>query len=257
MKLAVVQQNHNPGRPDENRQKAIFAADEALRQGCDLILFHEELLTGYCMSAREMAETADGKTTQLFQQLLKGTQSCIIYGLTERDGDNYYISAPVVMKDGLVALYRKTHLYGNKSGLRNEKNFFTPGNHFVMFSHLGVKIGLLICYDGDFFESVEYYRKKDCQLVLWMNNRESRGPEDLVRDHAVRNSMIMAVSCCCGTDELGISCPGGSCIVNQHGMVLGEIWNREGILFAEIDPSGIEIERKKNPWINDRRGDLY
>ena len=46
LRIAAVQQEGNPGRPDENREKALGFADEALSQGADVVLFHEEMLLG-------------------------------------------------------------------------------------------------------------------------------------------------------------------------------------------------------------------
>ena len=82
-RIAIVQQDGNPGQPDENRSKALDFAAQALAQGADVILFHEELLVGYTHDLRQLAEPADGPTTHAFQSLLSGTESLIIYGLTE------------------------------------------------------------------------------------------------------------------------------------------------------------------------------
>lgn len=47
LRVAVVQQQGNPGKPDENRDKAVAFARTALERGADLVLFHEELTLGY------------------------------------------------------------------------------------------------------------------------------------------------------------------------------------------------------------------
>ena len=47
MRIAVAQQNGNPGQPEENREKAIGFLLPALDLGADVILFHEEMLVGY------------------------------------------------------------------------------------------------------------------------------------------------------------------------------------------------------------------
>ncbi|MCP4313822.1 MAG: carbon-nitrogen hydrolase family protein, partial [Bacteroidetes bacterium] len=103
VRVAVVQQNGNPGKVEENREKALGFASEALRQNADVILFHEEMLVGYVENLHELAEPLNGPTTQAFQKLLQGTETRVIYGLTERDGENYYISAPIVSASGVVA----------------------------------------------------------------------------------------------------------------------------------------------------------
>jgi predicted amidohydrolase len=261
IRIAVIQQDHNPGQPDQNRSKALASAARALDAGADIILFHEELLLGYTPLCHELAEPVDGPTTRAFQNLLRGRDALIVYGLTERDGENYYISAPVVSGQGVLACYRKTHLWWNAGGLRHEPTFYSPGDRLVTFmakGHLagGYPIGLMICYDGDFPEMTRSYALLGCPLVLWLNNRESRGYAE-VRDLAYRNSMIIAAACCCGTDEAGNTCPGGSNITDADAALLGELWLREGLLIADVDPEKALQQRDQNPWFRGRRPELY
>lgn len=56
IRLAVVQQDANPGKVEENRNKALRFAKSALDQGAELILFHEELVVGYVPDPRKFAE---------------------------------------------------------------------------------------------------------------------------------------------------------------------------------------------------------
>lgn len=100
--IAVVQQDGNPGKPDENRTKALLFAKQAIDEGADVVFFHEELLVGYTPDLRELAEPVDGETTQAFQQLLQGKDALIIYGLTEKEGEDFFISAPIVSAEGVV-----------------------------------------------------------------------------------------------------------------------------------------------------------
>ena len=44
VRIAVVQQDGNPGQVSANLEKALHFAEEALNQNADVILFHEELL---------------------------------------------------------------------------------------------------------------------------------------------------------------------------------------------------------------------
>ena len=244
IRCAVVQQNHNPGKPAENRRKALGFAAQALDAGADIVLFHEELLIGYSADAAALAEPCDGETTKAFAALLAGSGSKIVYGLTERDGERLYISAPVVTSRGVVALYLKNHLWPFTPGLRDETRLYTPGDSLVTFEHKGVKFGILICYDGDFPQMFRAYADLGCQAVLWMNNRGSRGPEDGCVPNAAANSIAVITACCCGTDEKGEACRGLSNIVDGRGCVLRTLENREGFIMADIDfgqspPAGI------------------
>ncbi|NKB65850.1 MAG: hypothetical protein GKR89_02200 [Candidatus Latescibacteria bacterium] len=256
MRIAVVQQESIPGAVEANRAKALEYASQALDGGADIVLFHEELLVGYVDNLRALAEPVDGPTTRAFQDLLQGSQSLILYGLTEREGDDYYISAPLVGADGVRANYRKTHLWWAAQGLRHEPSFYRPGDRLVTFPVKGHTCGVMICYDGDFPEMTRAYAKLDCRVLFWMNNRGSRGHAE-VEPLAAANSMIMAVSCCTGKNELGHPCPGGSNITDCDGTLLQEIWDREGVIWADIEPDKVPAARQSNPWYRGMRGDLY
>ena len=256
VQIAVVQQAHNPGKVEENRGKALGYARQALDKGADIILFHEELLVGYVENLKELAEPVDGPTTRAVQSLLKDTKSLVLYGLTEREGDKLYIAATVVGADGVVANYRKTHLWWKADGLRHEPTFYTAGDALVTFDLKGHKCGVVICYDGDFPEMARSYANLGCSMLFWMNNRGSRGYEE-VRPLADRNSLIVAASCCCGTNEQGMPCRGGSNIVDARGELLTEIWDEEGLIWADVAPEEVAAIRADNPRYTGQRRDLY
>ena len=115
---------------------------------------------------------------------------------------------------------------------------------------------MMICYDGDFPEMTRAYANLGCNMLFWMNNRGSRGHEE-VKSLAETNSMIMASSCCCGKNELGDICRGGSNITDHDGSLLAEIWDKEEVIYAYVDPGTVPRARSKNPWYVGRRQELY
>jgi 5-aminopentanamidase len=256
IRIAVVQQEANPGKPEQNRTKALRFAAEALEKGADIILFHEALCVGYVPDPRSLAEPLNGPTTRAFQDVLHGQKALIIYGLTERDGDKYYISATVVSAAGVVTNYHKTHLWWDATGARHEPTFYSAGDRLVTFEFRGHRCGLMICYDGDFPEMTRAYANRGCSILFWLNQRGSRGHPE-VKDLASRNSMIMATSCNCGANESGDNCPGGSNITDVFGNLLAEIWDHEGIILKDVFPADVPKLRDKNPWYHGQRPELY
>ena len=256
VRISVVQQASVPGAVESNRSKALAFAEKALENSADIILFHEELLVGYVENLKELAEEADGPTSRAFQSLLSGSESLVLWGLTEREGDRYYIAATLVGASGVLANYRKTHLWWKAKGLRHEPSFYEPGNELVTFPVKGHKSGVMICYDGDFPEMTRSYANLDCSMLFWLNNRGERGHGEVTR-LAETNSMIMAASCVCGKNELGYKCRGGSNITDHDGGLLTEIWDKEGVIYADVDPGAVPGARSNNPWYTGRRSDLY
>lgn len=256
IRIAVIQQNANSGKVEENRDKALRFAREALEQGAEILLFHEELLVGYVPDPRQLAEPVDGATTRAFQNLLRDRPSLIIYGLTEKAGDQYFISATVVSAAGVVTNYHKTHLWWKANGPRHEPTFYAPGDHLVTFNFGDSRCGLMLCYDGDFPEMTRAYANRGCAVLFWLNNRGSRGYAE-VKDLADRNSMIMVTACCCGVDEAGEVCRGGSNITDPTGKLVAEIWDREGFIIKDVFPAEVPRLRDQNPWYHGQRPELY
>lgn len=256
VRIAIVQQETIPGAVEKNRAKALGFAREALRQHPDVILFHEALLVGYVPGIRGLAEPVNGPTTRAFQELLRGNETVLLYGLVERDGSDFYTSAIAVRAEQVAARYRKTHLWWQAQGVRHEPSFFRPGNELVTFPVKSHRCGVMICYDGDFSEMTRAYANRNCLILFWLNNRGSRGPSEVIP--LVRaNTIIMATACCCGKNEAGHPCRGGSNIMDKDGTLLAELWDKEGIIYADVDPSTVLAARNQNPWFRGQRQNLY
>jgi predicted amidohydrolase len=256
VRIGVVQQDANPGDVLGNRRKALRFAAEALAAGAEIIVFPEEMLVGYVENVRGLAEPAEGPTTRAFTDLLRGSAARVLYGLTESDGERLYISAALVGGEGLIELYRKTHLWWRTPGLRDETAQFTAGDRLVTFDVAGHPAGVMICYDGDFPEMTRAYANRGAEMLFWLNHRESRG-HDEVRPLAVGNSMIIAAACVSGTDEAGQVCRGGSNVTDADGSLLAEIWDREGVIVADVSPQHVSSLRRENPWFTGQRPSLY
>jgi len=262
LRIAVAQMQTVPGDVARNRARALELADEALTHDPDIILFHEELLVGYVDNLAELAEAVDGPTTRAFCSLLAGRGAKILYGLTERDGETLYIAGTLVGAEGVLANYHKTHLWWKAPGLRHEPTCYQPGDRLVAFDLQGTgagyptRCGIMICYDGDFPELTRAYADRGSDVVFWLNNRESRGHRE-VRPLAEANSIIIASACCCGMNEQGRDCGGGSNITDHDGTLLTEIWYQEGVICADVDPQAAARARMQNPWFVGRRLDLY
>ena len=256
VRIAVVQMETVPGAVEANRERALGFAGEALEHRPDIILFAEEMLVGYVPNLKELAEEAEGRTTREFARLLTGSETLVLWGLTEREREDCYITAALVGAGGLVAKYRKTHLWWKSEGLRHEPTYYRAGENLVTFEVKGHRSGVMICYDGDFPEVTRAYAARGCRMLFWLNNREARGHGE-VRDLAYRNSMIIAASCPTGKAESGGHCPGGSNVTDHRGRALAEIWDREGVIYADVRPEEVEGARGENPWYRGRRPEVY
>ncbi|MGV9198733.1 MAG: nitrilase-related carbon-nitrogen hydrolase, partial [Promethearchaeia archaeon] len=118
----------------------------------DLIVLPELFATGYTFISKEeaedMAEDLNGKSSQFLQNLAEKTDSIVVGGFIEKEGDKIYNSSLMVSKKKVFGSYRKIHLY-NK-----EKIWFSPGDRpFKVYKTDKFNVGMMICFDWLFPES--------------------------------------------------------------------------------------------------------
>ena len=150
-------------RNDVSRAMALIRAQTlaAARIGANLVCFPECFLQGYSVDPAAVADVAIDLSSPAFHDMLeelKPLEPVIVVGLIEQEGGHFYNTALAIERGTVVARYRKTYL------LRGEKAVFQPGEAFPVFDVLGVKVGINICHDLNFPESVR--RASDAGVTL-------------------------------------------------------------------------------------------
>ena len=46
-------------------------------------------------------------------------------------------------------------------------------------------------------------------------------------------------------------------MTNFDGALLGELWDEEGVVIADVEPERADAARAANPWFTGRRPELY
>jgi predicted amidohydrolase len=232
-------------------------AHEAAQAGADLVVFPEMFLSGYNIgeAAFKLAEPVDGPGTAAVERIAGDSGITVLYGYPERSGDRVFNSACLIHPaHGALANYRKTHLYGAE-----EKRLFAPGEDWVVAELEGLKIGILICYDIEFPEAVRALALAGAELIAVPTALIQ--PFDivartLVPARAFENQVYVAYAGLCGREgRLGYC--GLSCIVGPDGQDLARAGADPALLVDDIDPAVILRGRKANPYLSDRRPELY
>ncbi len=248
-KVAAIQMQPASGQTDANLQQAVFMAEQAVRDGAELLVFPELWKTGYHLKKEEflrLAETRDGKTVSLFRDLARKWGTVIVVPFAEIDGDHLYISLAVIERTGdLLATYRKSFVWGK------EKDSFTNGErqYRVIHTSLG-KIGVLICYDIEFPEPARLLALQGAELIIvpsvWSFGAETRWDIQLPA-RALDNTVFIL-----GVNTVGEGSCGKSKLVGPDGQVLCEASREEAcILLHDIQPELIEKARAYIPYLAD------
>ena len=242
------------------------AVRSAVAERADIIVLPELVTSGYVFESRaEVASVAVGADDPLFATwaaALAGRRGAVVIGGFAEAGldGKHYNSVAVVDADGIVAVYRKTHLWDR------EKLWFAPGQQLppVVDTAHG-RVGVAICYDLEFPELTRHLALAGADLVAVPTNwplvpRPSgeRPPEVVIAMAAARINR-MAIACCdrLGT-ERGQVWTGGTTIVDVDGWPVATA-GASDVATADLD---LEAARAKSLTdhahaLDDRRTDLY
>jgi len=256
------------GDLEGNRQLTIDAISEALASGAQVVVLPELASSGYVFEsveeARACAEPATGPTLQAWSRAASDSDAVVVGGFCELGDDGLlYNSAALVDATGVVALYRKIHLWDR------EKLFFEPGPECapVVETRFG-RIGVQICYDLNFPEIARGLAVAGADLIVLPANLpefprpEGERPMEIVLAMASAhvNHVFFALCDRCGP-ERGVDWVGGSVVCDEWGWILAgpPPGSGPGLVLAECDFSRARDKawNERSDVLGDRRPELY
>ncbi len=240
------------------------AWDLLSRQQADLWVLPELFSTGYQFaSARELAELAEpvpeGPTTTRLIALARASHCHIVAGLAEKADNRVCNSAVLVGPSGLVARYRKVHLF------YEEKHLFTPGDLPFLVTDIGLaKVGLLVCYDHFFPEAARSLALQGAEVIAHPANLVMPGLAQLtMRVRAMENRVFTVTA-----NRIGIEARTGEALcftgLSQVAAPNGDVLvqapqGAEDVRAVDIDPARAQDKHltRLNDVFADRRPGFY
>lgn len=271
LSLAICQVSGPPYAHDRNREASIGAAQEAFERGADVVVLPEMIVPGYGVDADRLAETAeplDGPTVRAWTSVAQRGGGYLAGGLCEQHGRSLFNTAVVVGPDGVVLHYRKLHLFGE------EKHAFQPGDRGlpVIDTPLG-RIGVCVCYDLRFVETIRILALRGAQLVLvptaWVPGFDSSPREENGVARQALAAVVQAnlsqvfIACASQAGTFGETCFLGSSLVAdpKGAVVAGPLApDRDGIAVVRLDLGDADRAQDRGELIRpraDRRTDVY
>lgn len=266
VRVAAVQMDPAIGAVEANTRAVTKALALCADRGARLVVFPECTLTGYCFSsAQEAAEAAVERESRWIRDIARAAAARDAYavvGYMERTATGVANAVSILGAEGVAGHYRKTHL-PHLGGDR----FVEPGaNPFTVHTVLGLRIGLLVCYDASFPEASRLLALQGADLLLlptnWPQEALSKAAW-LPNTRAYENVVYFASVNRVGT-ERGFAFHGLSRICDPTGGTLVEgPRDRPAVLLADLDPERArnkKIVRREGYWVDrigQRRPDLY
>jgi beta-ureidopropionase len=138
--------------------------------GPDLICLPETFQTSWVREERNVEdyaedETTPGPVTSLIAEEARKNNCYIVCPLVTNKEGHYYNSAILINRNGEIdGVYHKAHLVPSEI----EEGQLTPGTlEPPVFDTDFGKLGMQICYDGNWFDTWEYLKKRGAEIICF------------------------------------------------------------------------------------------
>jgi N-carbamoylputrescine amidase len=280
--LAAVQMVSANGRVDENLARAGYWADQAARQGAEVVLLPELYSTGFEINANawDVAEPQAGPTERWLTDIASLHSFYIGGSYLEHRGNDFFDTFALAGPAGIMGRVRKRH------PCSLEAYIFKGGDDaHVIETPLG-RIGVAICYDGSLREVWDRLLADRPDLVLmpmsaptpvktlFYNQRKIEAFHASFYDGATQTARLFGIPCAMSnkwgewdTTLPGLipplllghqrsHFPGFTHIADSDGREVARIVNGEGVAVATVslNPArkhlSVPVERDQfYPWI--------
>jgi predicted amidohydrolase len=150
MTVAAIQMRASPGDVGANLAKATRLLERAVQKDSRLVSLPELFNVGYFIGAElfNLWETADGRTVTWMREQAERHGIVVAGSIAERREDRLFNSLFIVEPDG------RLHRYSKRQPTKSELAAFDPGDeHNIAVTSLG-RIGLAVCADVNWAESL-------------------------------------------------------------------------------------------------------
>jgi predicted amidohydrolase len=256
VRIAVAQ--FAPGADVEQNLASVRALiADAAAQGAALVVLPEYASFSESRMGPRFAlhaQPLDGPFTAGVQAAAADAGLIAVFGLVEAgEGQRFRNTAVAVSADGVIATYRKTHLYdafGATESTWVEAGALEPPQTFLVGD---LRTGLQTCYDLRFPEVTRVLADAGVDLVLvpadWVP-----GPgkvhhwRTLLTARAIENTAFVAAAGQIPPDGVGTSV-----ILDPAGITVAELGEQRSVAVADLDPARIREVRAANPALALRR----
>lgn len=239
-----------------NLAQCVSLIERAAAEGAKLLVLPESLIAADMHDLGITVRTAqplDGPFVSGLVNALVGTDLSVICCIATPAHPALTHNCQIVLNaTGLVACYRKLHLYDAFS--MKESNDYVPGTELPPIVQVGdIHVGLMTCYDVRFPEVARSLAVRGADLLsvpaAWV-----RGPgkewhwEVMVTARALENTCYVAAVGECGPRNIGCSM-----LVDPLGVAVTRAGSSPDLLFATVDKERIRAARDALPVLVNRR----
>jgi predicted amidohydrolase len=210
--------------------------------GAQLVVLPEAASTGFTpgVDPQRLWDLVPGSITEPIREAARGLGVHVVFGTYERGPERgtVYNTAMVAGPDGeVLGAYRKTHLFCGEE--RAGGGWVTPGDAAVVVNTALARIGLIICFDGDYPELARIEAVRGAEVICRPSAllRSADIWELTNRARAYDNHVFVVAANATGVDPAGVIYFGNSMIVTPVAEVVARAASHEGWVSARLDPA--------------------
>ena len=213
--------------------------------GAELVVLPETATTGFVTGLGpeelwDVVSEVPGPVTEPIQEAARDLGVHVVWGTYERGPQRGVVhnAAVLVGPDGTVlGVYRKTHPFCTE--LVSRGGWVTPGDEAVVVDTSLGRIGMIICFDGDFPELSRVTAIHGAEILVRPSAllRSADLWELTNRARAYDNHLFVVGANATGIDPGGTIYFGNSMIVTPIAEVVARAASHEGWVTARLDPA--------------------
>lgn len=208
--------------------------------GAELVVLPETATTGFTpgVSAEELWDLV-GPLTEPVQQAASSLSTHVVFGTYTRGesrGEVYNVASMIGPSGDVLGVYRKTHLFAGED--RAAGGWVTAGDDAVVVDTDLGRIGMIICFDGDYPELARVQAVLGAEVICRPSAllRSADIWELTNRARAYDNHVFVVGANATGVDPAGVLYFGNSMIVTPTAEVVARGASHEGWVSARLDP---------------------
>ena len=264
MRIALVQMNMSESM-EENYAKTIRFMRQAAEETAKLICFPEVQLTPFFAQYEDRDVSAyvtkmDDRYVSGVRQLCKELEIFAAPNFyIEENGRRYDMSLLIDDEGEIIGRQKMVHVAQCENFY--EQSYYTPSEEgFQVFDTPFGKVGIVVCFDRHYPESVRTLALRGADLILIPTANTKAEPSDLfqweIRIQAFQNSVNIAMCNRVGR-EGGMRFSGESIVADYRGETIALAGHEQTLLIADIDLPAATEERQRKPYTSLRRPELY
>lgn len=245
IQVAPVRGSLTPQVVEANIERCLdFVRRCVAETGAELVVLPESATTGFTPDCSvedlwDLVSELPGAMSQPFQDLARELGIVLCVGTYERGPERgtVYNASILCDSDGsLLGVYRKTHPFCTEAV--SGGGWVTPGDTVTVSDTALGRIGMIICFDGDYPELSRIQAVQGAEVICRPSAllRSADIWELTSRARAYDNHVFVVGANATGIDPAGVIYFGNSHIVTPNATIVAKAASHEGWVSARLDP---------------------